>query len=174
MTHDRVGLDAASLEQLYVRLEKPLYNVVYRWLWDPEESQDVVQEAFVRLWKMRTRVRLESVEPLVYKIALNLAAKRRRSRKVWRWLGLESAPEPLDTRPDSEMALDAAQREHALRQAIEDLPEKLRRVVTLSAFSELSYPQVGELLGIPPGTVGSRRNKALALLKDALESGELP
>ena len=66
-----------DLEQLYARLETPLCNLVYRWLWSMDESQDVVQDAFVRLWRMRARVDKQTVEPLIYKIALNLAASRR-------------------------------------------------------------------------------------------------
>ena len=51
-------------------------NVVYRWVWRAEEAQDIVQEAFVRLWRMRERVDLATVEPLVHRIALNLGAQR--------------------------------------------------------------------------------------------------
>jgi hypothetical protein len=40
-----------EIEELYRALEKPMYNVVYRWLWDPEEARDVVQETFLRLWR---------------------------------------------------------------------------------------------------------------------------
>ena len=49
-------LDEARLEELYTRLERGVYNVVYRWLWDPQESQDVVQETFMKLWRKRERV----------------------------------------------------------------------------------------------------------------------
>ena len=49
-----------------------------------------------------------------------------------------------------------------------DLPEKLRAVVVLCVFSEMSYQQVSETLGIPPGTVASRKNAALARLRAEL------
>ena len=83
-------MSEAELEQLYSRLEKPLYNVVFRWVWSAEDAQDIVQEAFVRLWRMRERVEAETVDALVYRIALNLAASRRRSRKIWRWVALDA------------------------------------------------------------------------------------
>lgn len=78
-----------DLEQLYARLETPVCNVVFRWVWSMDEAQDVVQDAFVRLWRMRARVDMDTVEPLIYKIALNLAASRRRSQKIWRWVSLD-------------------------------------------------------------------------------------
>ena len=45
-----------DLERLYARLEKPLCNVVFRWVWNMDDAQDVVQDAFVRLWRMRDRI----------------------------------------------------------------------------------------------------------------------
>ena len=53
MGGERERFDEKKLETFYARLEKPVYNVVYRWLWREEDARDVVQEAFVRLWRMR-------------------------------------------------------------------------------------------------------------------------
>ena len=74
-------VDDASWDELYRALEKPLYNVVYRWLWDRMESQDVVQEAFLRCWRARDRIRAEGFKVFVFRTALNLAANRRRRKK---------------------------------------------------------------------------------------------
>ena len=155
------ALDQTTLEDLFVRLERSLYNVVYRWLWSVEDSREVVQEAFMRLWRMRERVEIETVEPLVYKIALNLAASRRRTHRIWRWVSLEALrEEPVDSRGADELAA-TAQETARLRAAVESLPESLRRVVFLCELSELSYEEVGRALSIPVGTVGSRRHRAL-------------
>ena len=159
-----------DLERLYARLEKPLCNVVFRWVWNMDDAQDVVQDAFVRLWRMRARVDLATVEPLIYKIALNLAASRRRSRKIWRWVSLDFLRDPASAHRPADESL-AAQDEYArLRAAVEALPEDLRRVIVLCEFSELRYDQVAALLDIPPGTVGSRRHRALRRLKQELST----
>jgi RNA polymerase sigma-70 factor, ECF subfamily len=163
------GLDRPGLEALYARLEKPLFNVVFRWLWDVEDSRDVVQETFVRLWDGRARVRVETVEPLLYRMAVNLAANRRRARKVRQWLTLE----PLFERPAPDVSADeglmAHQRQRAIRSAIDALPEALRRVVVLRELADLSYEQIADALSIPAGTVASRRNAAMKLLARALQ-----
>ncbi len=162
-------LDQAGLEALYQRLEGPVYNVVYRWLWDPQDAREVVQEAFMRLWRMRERVELETVEPLVYRIAINQASKKLRWRKTWRWLSFERGG---DEQPGGERAVDGAledrQRTLAVRAAVEALPEKQRAVVMLCELSDLSYAQVAEALGIPEGTVASRRNTAMKSLRRSL------
>ncbi len=158
-------LDQAALERLYSRLERPIYNVVHRSLWSVQDSQDVVHEAFVRLWDMRDRVDMDTVEPLVWKIALNLASKRRRWLRVRRFFGLEGAASRGERVDDT---LSAHADRARVRAAVEGLPDDLRDVVMLTAFSELSYDEVAQLLGIASGTVGSRRNKALRLLRAEL------
>jgi RNA polymerase sigma-70 factor (ECF subfamily) len=161
-------LDRRQLEELYTRLEKPIYNVVYRWVWDREEARDLVRGSFIRLWRMKRRVQIETVEPLIYRIALNLAANRRRAKKIRRWISLDSANHiPSENRSSADL-LESQERNHAVRRAVEALPERLRRVIMLSEFSALTYEQIGHTLGIPPGTVGSRRNAAMKLLQQQL------
>jgi len=158
--------DEAALERAFVRLERPVYNVVYRSLWSAEEAHDVVQEAFLRLWDMRARVRPDTVDPLVYRIALNLARNRRRWLRLRTFVGL--GPADADPGAGADRQLIDAEQERALRAAIDALPASQREVVLLIQFSGLSYREVGEALGIPEGTVGSRRTHALRALKHAL------
>ena len=155
-------LDRAAFEALYVRLERPIYNVVHRRLWDAQESHEVVQEAFVQLWRMRSRVRTETVEPLVWRIALNVASKRVRTRRLWRWLSFDA---DKDVRQVPE---DLTHRERALRDAVDALPDKLRDVVLLCELSGMSYADVAVTLSIPAGTVASRRHLAVERLRGIL------
>ena len=162
------GLHEAALHRLYVDKEKALYNVVYRWVWNAEEAQDVVQEAFVKLWAARSRIDPSTVEPYLYRTALNLASNRRRRNKLWRWLGLEALDESPSGAQSAEHTLAAEQRRLRVREAVERLPEKQRRVVLLAEFSGLSYGDIALTLGVPEGTVASRRNSALQKLRQLL------
>ena len=93
------GVDDASWVELYRALEKPLYNVVYRWLWDRMESQDVVQEAFCAVGARAIAFAREGFKAFVFRTALNLAANRRRRKKLWRLVSFDSLPqEPQDVR----------------------------------------------------------------------------
>ena len=144
-----------DLERLYAELEKPLCNVVFRWVWSMDEAQDVVQDAFVRLWHMRERVDMDTVEPLIYKIALNLAASRRRSKKIWRWVSLDVLRGAASaTRPADEF-LSAQEDRARMRAAVEALPEDLRLVIMLAEYSELSYDELSAP-GCPPALAASR------------------
>ena len=161
-------LDEAALVHLYQRLERPLYNVVYRFLWTAEDSQEIVQEAFLRLWRMRARVRMDSVEPFLYRITVNLARSRLRKRRLWRWVSLEALRNRTSPDPGAEELAATAEARGRMRRVIEGLPMDLRKVVVLCELAGLSYQQVAQTLGIPVGTVGSRRHRAMELLRRKL------
>jgi RNA polymerase sigma-70 factor, ECF subfamily len=169
-----VSLDRPTLERLYQQLERPLYNVVYRWLWDREEARELVQETFVRLWRMRTRVAVDTVQPLAYRVALNLAANRRRWRRLRRLVTLDALRTRAGYSRGADEDLDEAQRRVALHAAVDGLPERLRQVIVLCELGEMSYAEVATVLQIPPGTVASRRNAALSQLRQALGNSSAP
>ena len=159
-------LDRFSLENLYMELERPLFNMVFRYLWNREEAQDLVQEAFVRLWKMKDKVEIKTVKPLIYKICINLAVTKNRRKKILSFFSLDKiAQERGEKHNDS---LEQKEEIQLLRKVIDELPAKLKQTVLLTEFSEMSYEEVGKILGIPSGTVGSRRNKAIGILKEKL------
>jgi RNA polymerase sigma-70 factor (ECF subfamily) len=161
-------LDETALVRLYERLERPIYNVVYRFLWTSEDSQDAVQETFLRLWRMRHQVRTSTVEPLLYRIAINVATSRLRKRRVWRWISLEVLRSRASPNPGAEELVGDAEVRLRVRRAVESLPMDLRKVIVLCELAELSYQQVADGLEIPVGTVGSRRHRALELLRRKL------
>ncbi len=160
-------MNQPELERLYCRLEKPIYNVVYRRLWNAEDAHDVVQEAFVRLWDVRARVDPSTAEPFVYRIALNLAASRLRRRRRWAWVPFETVRDTLAASSPADREVDGEDRER-VRRAVDGLPEELRTVLLLCELSELTYEQIGRVLSIPAGTVGSRRHRALEALRREL------
>ena len=164
MANKSQTLTRVSLENLYLELEKPLFNVVFRYVWNREEAQDLVQESFLRLWKMRDRVEMGTVKSLVYKICLNLTASSLRRKKILRFLSLDNAgKEPVAKEFHNPEKKEEIQ---FLRKMINELPSKMKKTILLTEFSGMSYDEIGKSLGIPAGTVGSRRNKALNILKE--------
>ncbi|HEU4618067.1 MAG TPA: sigma-70 family RNA polymerase sigma factor [Gammaproteobacteria bacterium] len=155
-----IGLDEAQWIEYYEALEKPLFNVVYRWLWDAAESQDVVQDAFLKCWKIRQRIRADGFKPLVFRTALRLASNRRRRKKLWRMVSFGEA--------DELSALPVEPLLRSTRDAIDGLPEPLKRVLLLSELAGMSYAEIAAVIGIKEGTVGSRRNRALTMLRTRL------
>lgn len=157
------SVDKADWIDAYRRLEKPLYNVVYRVIFDAAESQDVVQDAFLRCWRRKDDIHAEGFKALLFRTALNLARNRRRHLRLWRMVGVAA----LDDVSDDGAGGDALSR--SMRDALSGLPKPLCDVLLLTELAGMTYPEIAAALGIAEGTVGSRRTRALALLRERLE-----
>lgn len=149
-----------ALHASYRRRERPLYNVLYRQLWQAEDCQDVIHDTYLRLWARRARVREATLDALVWRTALNLARNRLRWRRLRRH-------EPLPALPAAEEGADplAVQRLHA---ALKALPGTSREVLLLARFGGLTGREIAAALGIRPGTVASRTHHAMARLRQLL------
>jgi RNA polymerase sigma-70 factor (ECF subfamily) len=158
-----VALREDALYASYRRLERPLFNVLYRQLWQREDCQDVIHDAYLRVWARRGTVDAATLDALVWTTALNLARNKVRWRALWR-----RAP------PDDEM-LEAATNDgdflatRRLHAALRQLPATARDVLLLAEFSGLRGEEIAALLGIPAGTVASRKHHAMQQLKSLLE-----
>jgi len=147
----------------YRRLEGPLYNVLYRQLWHREDCQDVIHDAYMRIWARRDSVDEETLDALVWTTALNLARNRLRWRRLWRHEPLVDENHVTVSSEDDFLAT------RRLRVALRQLPATSRDVLLLSEFSELRGREIAALLRIPEGTVASRKHQAMARLKVLLE-----
>src|SRR5688572_5665105 len=156
-------VDKAQWIDVYRRLEKPLYNVVYRVIWDATESQDVVQDAFLRCWRRKDDIRADGFKALLFRTALNLASNRRRRTRIWRMVGVAALDDVADEGTSSQ-ALSKS-----VKEALEALPTMMRDVLLLTELAGMTYPEIATALGIAEGTVGSRRTRALALLRERLD-----
>ena len=165
-----MALGEAELYACYRRMEKPLYNVLYRWLWQSQDCQDTIHDAFLRIWHRRDRVDAARLESLVWTTALNLARNRLRWHRLWRFDEPDAAT-VSDADPVEETA--RRQREAGVRRALEQLPTAQRHVLLLSEFGGLDTVEIAALLRIKAGTVGSRKHIALRRLRERLgEAGD--
>jgi RNA polymerase sigma-70 factor, ECF subfamily len=162
------GISEAEWRALYSRLEKPLYNLAYRYVWRAQEAQDIVHDAFLQLWSRRARVLAETADRYLWVSVLNICRKRRRWSKAKRFLTGDAELLTLTSLDSPEMDLVRTKEHSSLHEAIDRLPEKLRTVLLLVEFSEMSYEAISELLSIPVGTVASRRHLAMKQLRSAL------
>lgn len=158
-------LDEATLLAAYRRLRQPLHNVLYRWLWHAADCEDVMHDAFLRVWDRRAAVDASKIDALLYATALNLTKNRLRWRGLWRFVVQDREVAGEDD-PAGDAETHLAQRR--VRAALERLDDTARDVLLLSEFAGLDTAQLAEVLGIAPGTVGSRRHRALAALRDIL------
>lgn len=157
-------VDEAELVASYRRVEHPLYNALYRMLWDAQECQDVIHDAYLRLWQRKARVDADRIDALAWTAALNLARNRLRWRRLRGW---PAAPETVDAiagEDDPQASAEQARLHVALRR----LPVAMLEVVLMAEFSGMGTREIALALGIPEGTVASRKHGAVLRLKQWL------
>jgi len=157
-------LNTDQFEALYKASEKQLFNIAYRWAWNRAEAQELVHEAFTRVWSRRRLVDPDRAHAYLVRTVVNLcqklARRRRRWQRVYETLGIAA-----DRPPEPEQDY----RQEQMREAIEALPDRQRHVLLLSEFIDVKQSEIGDLLGIPAGTVASRRNTAVRRLKEKFD-----
>jgi RNA polymerase sigma-70 factor (ECF subfamily) len=156
--------DTSAFEPLVERYQRVLFGVAYRLLGDYEEARDATQNAFVKAFE-----RLETFDPSrkffswLYRIAVNECLNILRARRPH---------EELETEIQVEAGLFEAAEASELRDRIQaallKLSEDYRQVVVLRHFADLSYEEIGAIVGVPVKTVKSRLFTARQRLADLL------
>lgn len=164
--------DLAELGVLFERHHLRLFNFFRRMGSRPPQSEDMVQEVFVRILKYRKNFRPGSeFLPWVYRIARNVAADSfgRSGHEVQE---SAEAPERADHRPLPSDDLLRAEAERRLHAALERLPADKREVLVLARYETLRYQEIAELLGTSVGAVKVRVHRAMKQLRDLYRGEE--
>jgi RNA polymerase sigma-70 factor (ECF subfamily) len=138
----------------------------------PGPAEDIVAETFLLAFQQRESYDLgrPDARPWLYGIATNLIRRHVRDEvRLLRMLertGVDPVTESFTERVDSRISADALSRR--LAATIAGLPAKHRDVLLLLAWTELTYDQVGQALGVSAGTVRSRMNRTRAKLRRTL------
>ncbi len=157
--------DKQAFDLLVRKYQQKIMNVIMRYVHDPDEAQDIAQEAFVKAYRALPKFRGDSAfYTWLYRIAINTAKNMLVSRG--------RRPPGSDVEVEVAEQLDAGARlkdqatpesyiheEEVLRtikKAMDDLPEDLRTAIMLRELDGMSYEEIAEAMSCPIGTVRSR------------------
>ena len=141
---------------------RALFAIAYGILQNREEAEDAVQDALVKAWKSRWRVR----DPEKFPAWLCMIA-RHRARDVFRkrrTVPLSEIPETADTETTDTTMLD-----RQLHSALAELPEIHRVAISLRYFEEMDYATIESRLGLTNGSLRGILGRALASMRKQLK-----
>lgn len=169
--------NSRALELLYDRYSRVVYGLSLRMLANAELAEDVVQEAFWRVWRRSSTFRAGQGQftAWLFGIAHNLCIdelRRQRSRPTPVYDNSENPV--LLTTPDDDQDVDAltwqAEQRRLIVAALHELPPDQRAAIELAYFTGLSQREVAEHLGDPLGTVKTRIRLGLQKLRQFLHT----
>ena len=152
------------LQNAVIQYETAILRMCYAYLGDLQLAEDAVQETFLKAWRHRERFRGEASEKTYLTgIAINVCKDIRRSA-YWRRVDRSAA---LDSLPEGDVPFSAP--DDTVTRAVMLLPPRLREVILLHAFQQLTVAETAQALHTSLSTVYSRLQKAHSLLKNELE-----
>lgn len=172
--------EQAAYADLYGLYAKDVYRLVFGLLGHQEDTEEVVQDAFV--YAMRNLARYDPNKAAFRTWLFIIATSRARNKRRRRWLPtislrqlLQSGLEPSDSgrseRPPETLAENTSRR-RAVRQALSKLSPKLREAAVLRYFEGVTYREIGQILGIPPKTAESRVRLAHKAMRELISDDE--
>lgn len=167
--------DRRAIEYLIARYQQPLFNFAYRFLGDSDAAADICQHAFIQLFTHCQDLRTDdSLRPWLFRVARHrcLDEIRRNRTTAFSQLGGDNDDDGLspleqfaDTTPLPDDIVMHADLQQILSEAIAALPVKYREVVTLRYVAELSFVEIGQVLGLPEATAKTHFHRAKPLLR---------
>jgi RNA polymerase sigma-70 factor (ECF subfamily) len=159
------GREAAA--ELIRRHEKKAFYITYGFTHNREEAFDLVQEAFLRMFRNLGLYREKyEFSTWFYRIVTNLSINHNRRKKIISWVPLSDLAGGVKS-PDDNVVEEIDRRERAtmLREAISVLPEKQKAAIVLFDIEDFSIKDTARILGCSEGTVMSRLHYGRKRLK---------
>lgn len=152
---------------IYVSNAEKLRNFLYYKCGDQDQAEDLMHDAFVKLWKKCAEVAFEKVVGFLFTVANNLFLDQVRSKKVS--LKFEKSILPKSDPNDPFFQLRTDEFREQLETAISELPDGQREAFLMNRIDKLTFKEIAEQLEISQTSVEKRISKALLNLKGKIE-----
>jgi RNA polymerase sigma-70 factor (ECF subfamily) len=157
----------ADFNNLVHKLSRKLYSLAYRILRDQERCEDAVQEVFVRLWKMNTKLEeYESVDALAVTMIRNHCIDQLRKQKYVEPAENNTFAVYHDPEPTPLERLERSETTSIMNRIIDGLPEIYREIIRLRDIEGLSYEEIADKTGQNINTLRVNLSRARKSVRD--------
>ena len=165
------GKQDAAFTQIVNTYTERLYWHIRRFLCSHEDSNDLLQEIFIKVWAALPSFRRDAqLYTWLYRIATNEVLNHLRRQKVKAMISLESASGILAHKIDEDPYFNGDTLQRELHKAMLKLPEKQRIVFCLRYFDELKYEEISEITGTSIGALKASYHHAYNKIRREIET----
>jgi RNA polymerase sigma-70 factor (ECF subfamily) len=172
--------DEAAFDFLVQKYRRPMVNFMYRMAHNAAAAEDLAQEVFLRVYRSRASYQASAkFTTWLYRIATNLAVNHARDTRRERPDQMLSLDEPdqetgttmdiADGSPTVEETIVRRERLQAIRQRVQELPERQRLAVIMHKYQQMDYKQIGEVLKLSESATKSLLFRAYETLREQLK-----
>jgi len=160
--------DQPVFNDLFKMHSRTIRNHIYYKCGDPDQAEDIMQEAFIRLWNNCKKIFLEKARAFLYKASTNLFLNQVEHKKVRLEYAKGYHRDRNHESPD--FLLEEKEFMIKLQGAIADLSEAQREVFLLNRIDKKTYNEIAEMLGISVKAVEKRMHNALKKLRKIIKN----
>ena len=160
--------EAVIFEKLYEQYSKTLYSFLYYKCGDKAQAEDLVQEAFVKMWQNCAKVVFEKAKSFLYTVANNQFLNQVAHHKVV--LKHRTHLKSGINNESPEFVLEEKEFMLKLQTAISELTDAQREVFLLNRIDKKTYREISEMLGISVKAIEKRMHGALLKLREHLKT----
>lgn len=163
--------DLTAFNQLYKAIEAKLYAFTFKMLRDKEETEEVVQEVFVKVWEKKHLLDpQQNIESYIFSISKNIVYNKAK-RKVYEHAFKQHVIQQNNIATNSiENTLDYQELNQILDKIYESMPPVRRQVFTMSRIEGLTNKEIAEKLNTSNSNIENHINKALREIKEIFKS----
>ena len=167
ISHSQQG-DETAFRLIIEKYKSALFGTAYLILQDYQITEEVVQEAILKMWEHLPSLRVnDRLKPWLLRIVVNEARQLLRRKRV-STVSLEKMSELIGDY-DMDEILVSSENHQLVRQAVSELPSGQREVVILRYYNELTIPEIADAISAREGTVKSRLSRALDHLEEIMQ-----
>lgn len=151
-----------GFDWIYEQYSVFLYNFIFGFLKSKEESEEVVQEVFIKLWQSRKQLNPDkSIKSFIFTLAKNLVFNKLKRKKVEQKHRDNIKNNSFNVANNIEENVNFKELTTIYNKAINNLPVKRREIFLLNREEGMSYQEIAKILDISVNTVKDQITKAL-------------
>jgi RNA polymerase sigma-70 factor (ECF subfamily) len=159
-----------AFNQLVRKYQERIYWHVRKMVFDHDDTDDVVQEVFIKVWKNLHKFRQDAqLYTWIYRIATNECLNFLKKKKRASLLSLTDYQDVLVSKLDMSVQLDGDMIEMKLQKALLELPDKQRLVFNMKYFDDMKYQEIAEITETSVGSLKASYHHAVKKIEEILK-----
>ena len=166
--------EESAIEALYERYHRYAYSLAYRILRDQVAAEDIVQDAFLSIWRKASSYQAQNgsvqswIQAIVHHRAIDKIRASAHRDYQWTPLQADNEQDPPSEQPDVWEQAWQSEQHRIIREVMVEIPSEQRMVIELAYFGGLTHAEISEQCHIPLGTVKGRMRLGLQKMKALL------
>ena len=166
MSEKKSVCESTVFEELYAKHSQSLYNFAFYKTGDQAQSEDIVQEAYIKMWKNCVNIIFDKAKSFLFTVANNLFLNQVAHQKVV--LNYRLRPQKTTTNESPDFVLEEKEFMDKLQAAIANLTDGQREVFLLNRIDKKTYKEIADMLSISVKAVEKRMHLALVQLRKTI------